>query len=329
MHLGLQSPKKTPKNRLTMYPSRPTIFSTLFLTFCLLAVFIYQTKINEARENKRQILESQLENSKKEIFDNLGLRAQAFVIKDIDSSEIIYEYGMYRKMPLASLTKLMTAYVSQKYAPSSFKVEINEQDLKAVGDAKLYPGDTWNLNDIVSFAMVNSSNDAIESIDRNLSAYFGGNNKFVEKMNEEAMLLGLYSMEFFNATGLDVSQNTNGGYGSANDVASLTMHVFNEYPHVLKDTISSRAKFISLSNKEYESINTNTYIDSLSPIIASKTGYTNITGGNLVIIKEIQGKKFVFVVMGSTYEGRFIDMSILARAVEEYLPIKTAYDFKI
>lgn len=312
-----------------MYPSRITIFITLFLTFGLLAVFTYQTRQNESIELKKQVLESEIARIRKEKFEELDIKATSVVIKDIESGEVLYEKNMYRKMPLASLTKLMTAYVSQKYAPSSLKIEVSEEDLGATGDAKLYPGDSWQLENILSFAMVNSSNDAIESIDRNLSAYFGGENKFVKKMNEEANRLGLYSMEFFNATGLDIKEDTNGGYGSANDVAKLSIAIFSEYPHVLKDTALSKSKFISLTNKEYESINTNTYIEKISPILASKTGYTNLAGGNLVIIKEIQGKKIVLVVMGSTYEGRFVDMSTLIKGTEEYLSTKEAHNLKI
>ncbi len=311
-----------------MYPSRTTIFITLFLTLGLLVIFINQNKKNEYLEIEKQILESQLVSTKEKIFNEIKIDAKSFVIKDIDSGEVIYQKNMYKKMPLASLTKLMTAYVSQKYAPSDLKIEVNEKDLGAIGDAKLNPGDSWQLENILSFALVNSSNDAIESIDRNLSAYFGGENKFVKKMNEEADRLGLYSMEFFNATGLDVEQAKNGGYGSANDIAKLTIAVFSDYPHILKDTAFPKSKFTSLTNKEYESINTNTYIEKISPILASKTGYTNFAGGNLVIIKEIEGRRIVLVVMGSTYEGRFVDMSMLIHATEEYLYAKKAYDTK-
>lgn len=311
-----------------MYPSKPQILTAFFLALCLLGIFNYQTNINTRILDSQNQEKTEFEHQIIEMFNSVPIEAKSVIVKDIDSGEIIFERSSFRKMPLASLTKIMTAYVSQKYSSKDAEVKISEDDLYSVGDAKLNPGDTWKLKSIVSFALVNSSNDAISSITRNLEKTFGGEDMFVDTMNREARDLGLYSMKFYNTTGLDIDSETNGGYGSAGDVALLFEEVFKTYPDSFTATTFLRSKFSSLSGVEYESINTNPYTEELAPLLASKTGYTSLTGGNLAIIKEIEGRRIILVVLGSSYNGRFRDMINLSKKVEEYFPLKIALDAK-
>ena len=143
-------------------------------------------------------------------------------------------------------------------------------------------------------------------------------------MNDKAKELGLTTMEFFNESGLDVAPQSNlsvktltkaGGYGSARDIAFLLISLREKYPSSLDITTHKDAQVVSQDNITHHLINTNEAIGNFPGLLASKTGYTDLAGGNLAIMFDIGiGHPIVAVVLGSTHKGRFNDMKILVQA---------------
>ena len=137
-------------------------------------------------------------------------------------------------------------------------------------------------------------------------------------MNEKARVLGLTQMEFFNESGLDIDQVQAGGYGSAHDVALLFAELWKKYPETIEVTARKDARIVSQDEIAHILPNTNEIIGKFSGLVASKTGYTTLAGGNLAIIFDRGiGDPVVAVVLGSTYKGRFDDMEKLVEATRK------------
>ena len=93
-----------------------------------------------------------------------------------------------------------------------------------------------------------------------------------------------------------------------------------KYPNVFRNTKYDELKVESLSKLGHKAVNTNKTVNSIPGIIASKTGYTELAGGNLAVVFDAGfGSPVAVVVLGSTYEERFSDVEKLSNATLEYL----------
>ena len=115
-------------------------------------------------------------------------------------------------------------------------------------------------------------------------------------------------MVFYNATGLDISDRLAGAYGSARDIMRIAQNSFSsplwDLTHIEMIT-SQEGRAIILKP-------TNILQGSLVQLHGAKTGFTDIAGGNLLVLLEQPiGRPVGIVVLGSTHEGRFSDMAFL------------------
>ena len=142
-------------------------------------------------------------------------------------------------------------------------------------------------------------------------------------MNQESQSSNLTTLKFYNETGLDIEENitsdnksvTAGAYGSAKDTALLMALLWKTYPLQLEITARKDARIVSQDGVAHVLPNTNEALGHFSGMIASKTGYTDLAGGNLAIIFDVGiGHPVIAVVLGSTYKGRFEDMEKLTDA---------------
>ena len=271
-------------------------------------------------------------------YDGITLEARAAYVFDIPSSKVLYAFNENEKLPLASVTKLMTAFVARERAPESALLVLTPDDLAAEGDSGLRVGERWRLGDLLNAMLIISSNDAAHGVARfvgaeeqpvadNLQA--DARAHFIQMMNSTAQELGLKQMEFFNESGLDIDGTTPtkglpatatatataGGYGSAHDVAVLFSALWKKYPETVDITALPAARIVSEDNIAHVLPNTDEAIGKFSGLVASKTGYTTLAGGNLAIIFDRGiNDPVVAVVLGSTQKGRFDDMAKLVVA---------------
>lgn len=260
-------------------------------------------------------------------FDNILIQARAGYVFDLKSGKVLYTKNENEKLPLASVTKLMTALVARDRLPESAVITLTKDDLSAEGDSGLHTGERWRLGDILNAMLLISSNDAAHAV----AGFVGANGSpeqlanndasraiFVKMMNEKATMLKLEQMEFFNESGLDMNSTQNGGYGSARNVAELIAVLWKKYPETVEITSHKDARIYSQDNIAHILPNTNEIVGHIPGLIASKTGFTNISGGNLVVIFDRgMGDPVVAVVLGSGYKERFDDMQKLVEAVRK------------
>ena len=103
-------------------------------------------------------------------------------------------------------------------------------------------------------------------------------------------------------------------------MAMLFEYALKNYPEVLEATRYKNLHFAS-TEKIYSVENTNVIVDQIPNLIASKTGYTDLAGGNLIIAFDAGlGRPIIITVLGSTEEGRFADVLKLVEATKQQLP---------
>ncbi len=266
----------------------------------------------------------------KDAFADLQLTGKAVFVWDITTHRKLFGYNEYASLPLASVTKMMTALIATELATPEATIAITGEDIKEEGDTGLFAGEEWRLKDLLDFTLVASSNDGASAIARASGSVLSSNASstdpmtskklFIAKMNEKAHLIGLDNTRFVNESGLDVTNDENGGHGSARDMAVLFEYIFKKYPELLTATTQATLKVHSLSKFIHNIANTNIDVASTTGIIGSKTGYTDLAGGNLVILVDIGiNHPVAIAVLGSTREGRFADVEQLIKAATEQI----------
>lgn len=144
-----------------------------------------------------------------------SIKASALYLVELKSGRVLLEKDATRRLPPASLTKLMTALVALEAATLEQVVRVDRRALVHRSSLKLRSGEQFLLRDLLTAMLVTSANDACEAI----AWHVGGNaGRFVTLMNERARTLGLKNTHFANACGFDAP----GHYSTAADLAKLT-----------------------------------------------------------------------------------------------------------
>ncbi|MEW5907651.1 MAG: serine hydrolase [Patescibacteria group bacterium] len=279
--------------------------TAIILIFSLVFLFSYQIQINQRQEDEF----IKTTERKKIFFSDLNLKAKAVYVFDINKDEEIFEYNADSQLPLASLTKIMTALIALENIPADQYIEILQKAILEEGDNGFSVGEKFKALDLIDAMLISSSNDAAAAI-----ALSFKDNKFLSLMNEKSKKIGLNQTIFLNPTGLDMSKDIAGAYGSAKDVAQLLKYTLENHPKLLKRTSDPE---LIINSHTFR--NTDRLVENIPGIIASKTGFSDLAGGNLVVVADISlGHTLIFVVLGSTEEGRFEDMEKLYKQTLSY-----------
>lgn len=247
------------------------------------------------------------------LLPDLELEAKAVYVFDIKNNRVLYAKNENAQLPLASLAKLMTALVAVLNIQNNETVTITPLSIKEEGDSKFSVGEKWPLENLIKLTLVSSSNDGAAAIAEAFNSFTTGDESsargdFIDSMNQTARNLGLKQTYFLNETGLDIDENLSGAYGSAKDVSILMIHLFSKNPDIIETTAYENVVMNSFE-KEYSIKNTNRAVNEIPGLVSSKTGYTDLAGGNLAVIFEAGPKRpIIAVVLGSTEDGRFSDM---------------------
>lgn len=278
---------------------------------------------------------STLENSEKidsKPFVPPSIQAKAAYVYDLNDNRVIFAMNEDTPLPLASITKLMTALVSSQILSDDKTVTIEPSSLLIEGDNGLVANEKWRFKDLRDFTLMVSSNDGanalalaagrllLASTSPQTATDMEANEAFVSRMNSEANSLGLQSFYFRNESGLDVNMATPGAEGSARDVGTLLSYLIKNYPSLIEITKYRKFRFVSESGIGHLAVNTDEDIGTISHIVASKTGFTALAGGNLAVAYDPGlSNPIIIVVLGSTESGRFSDTMALASSTASYL----------
>ncbi len=298
-------------------------FVSNVLVYILATIFIlslsslsnnFQNEKDWLKKNKQKLNQDTL-NYNTTPFQNLEIKAKAFVVYDLVENKVIFGKNEKRTLPLASITKIMTALTALANEDKEKLITIGKINPDGSYDLGLKKNQIWKLDELIKYTLLFSSNDGAQVIANN---DIGGSDEFIKKMNTKAKALDL-NMYFTHPAGLDLN-NQIGGLGNAVDVAKLMGYAVNDFPDILETTTKARNSVIA--NKEIiRGIpNTNQSVDQFAGIEASKTGYTDSAGGNLALVVDVSlGRPVAIVVLGSTKNERFTDAVKLYNALKESL----------
>lgn len=228
--------------------------------------------------------------------------AAAVLIKDIETGMVMYEKQPEARLPIASLTKLMTALVVMDYGNPDDEVEISPTDL-AVSTYRVdfTPGEKLTVRDLLIAMLVSSANDAALTLSRYAS---GSTENFVKDMNDKAVALGMNDTSFTNPVGFDDPKH----FSTASDLA-LLVDEFLHHPTLLKMVEMKTAEIASVSGKETRLLaTTNQLLRERPEIHGLKTGYTAEAKGGLILLVDKGGEatspKYYMIILGSSDRER-------------------------
>ncbi|MGG4267267.1 D-alanyl-D-alanine carboxypeptidase family protein [Peribacillus simplex] len=260
--------------------------------------------------------------------DNLGLKAEAAIIIDGKTGQIVYEKNADEVLGIASMSKMMTEYIimeSIKNGKISWdqKVKINKyvHDLSKapnLSNIGLTEGEDYTVKELYQAMAVYSGNAATVALAQLVS---GSEKSFVKLMNERAKKLGLKNHKFVNASGLNNSdllgeyptgKEDEENIMTAKDTALLAYRLINDYPEVLKITSIPKLKF--RDGKEYPNFNWMLpgLIFEYKGVDGLKTGSTDFAGYGHTGTVIQNGQRYITVVMKSPNKNeRFADSTKL------------------
>ncbi len=254
---------------------------------------------------------------------DVEVRAVAAYVWDVRAQRALYSKNATEALPLASITKLMTSLLAYELVEDDATAAISLSAVRQDGNSGLKAGEELTTEELREIALISSSNDAAFALGANVGALLGGQDpmaQFVRGMNIRAEELGLNTLEFKNTTGLDLSEIEPGAIGSARDVSFLMEYIITKYPEIITPTQMTSAKIFNTAGDYHEVINTNELVSDIPNMIGSKTGFTDLAGGNLTIAFDAGlNRPIIVTVLGSTRNERFTDVMKLVSEVQKTL----------
>lgn len=238
--------------------------------------------------------------------------AKAVLIKDPVSKEILYTKNGTATLPIASLTKLLTALVVKDRASLEEMVEIKPEDINVPPyKTNLQPPEKVLVKDLLEAMLVASANDAAEALARHVG---GSTENFVSLMNRKARQLKMLHTSFQNPVGFDDKNH----YSTAEDL-SILVEEFVKDSDLMNIVGQKQAHFFSLDKGlEHRFVSTNKLLRN-PEVLGIKTGYTNEAKGNIIIMVDPSETKsdlerYYFIILGS--DNREADAEMLIDFVE-------------
>lgn len=255
-------------------------------------------------------------------FANVSIEGKAAIVYDLATGETLYEKNSRSQLPLASLTKLLTVYAATQALSTRATVTITDSSLLPEGDNGFMVGQRFAFDDLARLSLVSSSNDATAAIAEAASVARATSGKNL--LAGAASAAGLSQTYALNGTGLDESLSVSGGYGSARDIAVLSGKLLEEAPEIARATVKPSITIQSQDGATFSLRNTNQNITRVPNALLSKTGFTDLAGGNLAVVYDAGiNRPVAIVVLGSSRDGRFTDVErLLARTNEHFAGTK-------
>jgi len=234
--------------------------------------------------------------------DAPAVLGRAAYLADAETGRAYYGKRADERMPVASLTKMMTAYVVLKEAKPADTVEVTAADVRhgargGAAVAGLRAGDRLTVEDMLHALLLPSGADAAHVLAR---TYGPGVDAFVAKMNAAARELGMADTRYVNADGMPTN---GGGYSTARDQVRLaTAVVAND---TLRKITSTRYHSVprTAEHRAYSWRNTNRLLGDPG-VIGVKTGFTRAAGYTLAFAADRDGTRIVGVILGESDSAR-------------------------
>lgn len=223
--------------------------------------------------------------------DVLAVSAIAY---DLTTNKVLFEKNPETRLPMASLTKVMTAIVAIENMDPTNTVAIS-RTAASVGENSmgLTEGEELSLEDLMYGLFLMSGNDAAEAI---AEASPFGRDSFVFQMNKKAETLGLTDTRFTNPSGLEGDGNQ---YSTARDLLVITRYALSN--NLIAKVSQTYNHFIPYSekHKSFDLYNETNLLTTYPGVKGVKTGYTTEAGLCLITYLDYKGHKIIAVILNS------------------------------
>ena len=265
-------------------------------------------------------LSSETENPNLKRLAAVQIKGKAAYVYDIQAKKALYQKNPDEILPLASITKLMTALLTHELIANDTTIIIPKNAISSGGGSGLKADEQFTTQALSDYALLSSSNEAAFALAAAVGTALGSDSSpadtFVEGMNVRAQELGLTTLKFYNPTGLDVSTTKAGAVGSARDVSFLMEYIVTTNPSILEPSTFTATRIYDKDGRFHAAENTNPTIARIPNLLGSKTGYTDLAGGNLTIAFDAGfNRPIIVTVLGSTFDERFSDVLALVSAI--------------
>lgn len=229
------------------------------------------------------------------------ITADVYLLKNLTKDEVIAEQDSDRLLPIASITKLVTAVVARQLVPEYTKIELTPQIILTYGNtAGFRAGEIFTAGDLIYPLLMVSSNDAAEALAR----HFGRKN-FVKSMNDFAQSIGAYRTYFADPSGLSAKNAS-----SANDQAIILEWIAKNDPEILEIT-----KVKSKTIRSHTWVNPAHFL-SWSYYMGGKNGFTDEAGRTAATLFRLGPNKDVYAIIVLGSDNRDADMERLISKVK-------------
>jgi len=218
-----------------------------------------------------------------------AIKAAALYMIELKSGRVLVEKDATRRLPPASLTKIMTALVALEAVSPDQVVQVDRRALVHRSSLNLHPGERFLLRDLLTAMLVTSANDACEAVAWDVG---GDADRFVTMMNERARTLRLKNTHFVNACGFDAP----GHYSTAEDLAVLTGQALQapEFSMMVRTVVR---EISSVDGKRQVSLHSTNELLLDPDVNGVKTGYTSKAGRCLIASMFKDGHRLLLVGM--------------------------------
>ncbi len=250
-----------------------------------------------------------------------GVYARNAVVIDPATDRVLFEKKSDQTVPIASITKLMTALVFLEQQPDlRRRVEVTREEIRGGGHTQLWNRERVALYDLLHMSLMNSDNVATRVLARESGL---DRAEFVERMNDKARSLGLGNTRFAETTGLD-----NRNVSTAVDVAKLLRAAADHY---LIREVTTTPDYVFLGEypgsrrtitRTHQIVNTNRLLRSNRyEFSCSKTGFISQSGYCVATWVRDRGRDLIAVVLGApTNATRFADIVRLVQRTQTASP---------
>jgi serine-type D-Ala-D-Ala endopeptidase (penicillin-binding protein 7) len=226
--------------------------------------------------------------------DPLDLKSGVALVLDQDTNEVLFSKNPQAVLPIASITKLMTALVvAEAKLPMDEPVTITSEDIDTEkgSRSRLQIGTTLSREEMLHLALMASENRAANALGRR---YPGGAEAFVAAMNQKAQALGMKDTRYVEPTGLS-SRNQS----SAADLALLVREA--DKHELIRRLSTSPEHAVAVGSRQVQFRNTNALVRGGEwDIGLQKTGYIAEAGRCVVMQAQLAGRKLIMVLLDST-----------------------------
>ncbi len=251
--------------------------------------------------------------------DALALRSSVALVMDQNNGEVLFQKNSSAVLPIASITKLMTALVvTDAHQPMDELLEITDEDrdYERNTGSRLRFGTMLTREDLLLLALMSSENRAASALGRNFP---GGRPAFVAAMNRKAHELGMNDTHYVDSNGLSSSN-----VSSAQDLAKIVMAAY-KVPTIRQFTTTPEHT-VNANGRTLHYVNTNRLVRGGEwDIGLQKTGFINEAGRCLVMQANVHGRNVVMVFLDSAGNlTRFADATRVRNWLERNPHIEPA-----